>query len=299
MSKFQEVQCPYCGRMVRSNDKFCIFCGSKMQKSEPSVTYSKEERDELDKELGGKTETDSKSTKLPEFQVTEESPDDDKKNKKKSKKTTKVELPQNIVDQLEAKMNLAFIEKRKVKLKDKLQDLKGDLDSNRYENDYEYADKITAKLSAFKAVKEELLKNEEEIRSVLGPKGQFRMDELEDEMEIQREQLIELKRQYKRHKIKKDIYEQLKMEYSSDYRELEDELQELRNNIIIWLSKEKSEKKRIDNKIRMLRARYKSREIDETEYTQQKATMEKKIEKMKERVSILENYSNPRNSKWI
>ncbi len=299
MSKFQEIQCPFCGRMVRSNDKFCIFCGSKMQQSESKTNYSKEEREELDKELGEKAGKDSKSTNLPEFQIAEETSDENKKNKKKSKKMTQVELPQNIVDQLEAKMSLAVIEKRKAKLKAKLQDLKGDLDSNRYENDIEYANKITAKLNAFKAVKEELLNNEEEIRSVLGPKGQFRMDELEDDMEVQQEQLIELKRQYKRHKIKKDIYEQLKVEYSSEFREFEDELQELRNNIIIWLSKEKSEKKRTENKIRMLRARFKSREIDETEYNEQKATMEKNIEKMNERVSILENYSNPRKTRWI
>ncbi|MHA1674239.1 MAG: hypothetical protein ACTSYI_11510 [Promethearchaeota archaeon] len=270
-----------------------------MQQSESKTVYSKEEREELDQELGEKTGKDSKSNNLPEFQITEEASDEKKKNKKKNKKKTQVELPQNIVDQLEAKMSLAVIEKRKAKLKRKLEDLQGDLDSNRYENDFEYAEKIKAKLNAFKSVKEELLGNEEEIRGVLGPKGQFRMDELEDEMEVQREQLIELKRQYKRHKIKKDIYEQLKVEYSSEFREFEDELQELRNNVIIWLSKEKSEKKRLENKIRMLRARYKSREIDESEYTEQKTSMEKSIEKMNERVSILENYSNPRKSRWI
>lgn len=302
MVDYKEIPCPFCGRMVRNTDKFCIFCGSKLQKTESK--YTAEEREEIEKELGTSSSKTS-SDALPEFQVKsdKEVKETVQKDKKKGngEKTfqTEVDLPQNIVEQLEAKMDLAVIEKKKQKLKKKLDKLKDELDSDRFEHDIEYANKISAKLEAFKSVKEELMSKEEEIRGKLGPKGQFRMDELEDLMEVQREQLIELKRQFKRRKVKREIYEQLKLEYSSEYRKYEDELQKLRDNVIIWISKEKSEMKRLKNKLGMIQARFKAREIDESEYNEQKADIEKDIEKMEERVKILQNYSQPRKSKWI
>ncbi|MHA1775766.1 MAG: zinc-ribbon domain-containing protein [Promethearchaeota archaeon] len=302
MANFKEIPCPFCGRMVRDSDKFCIFCGSKLQKTESK--YTAEERNEINKELSVTT-AKSTSEELPEFQI---KPDKDSKNiEKQTEKKGKnkaifqaqVELPKNIVEQLEAKMDLAVIEKKKKKLMSKLDKLKDEVDSDRFEHDIEYANKISAKLEAFKSVKEELMAKEEEIRRKLGPKGQFRMDELEDLMEIQREQLIELKRQYKRRKVKKEIYEQLKLEYSSEYRKYEDELQQLRDNVIIWISKEKAESKRLKNKLGMIQARFKAREIDESEYNEQKAGIEKDLEKKEERIKILQNYSQPRKSKWI
>ncbi|MCF2138940.1 MAG: hypothetical protein K9W44_02645 [Candidatus Lokiarchaeota archaeon] len=305
MAKYQEIQCPFCGRMVRNTDKFCIFCGSKLQKSEPKIKYSAEERDELDKELGSSNSNvikgSSSSSNLSEFQVKDISKIGEKdQNKAKTESfQTKIDLPQNIVEQLEAKMELAVIESKKKKLKTKLQDLKEELDSFRFENDIDYAKKMNAKFQAFKSIKDELLSKEEEIRQKLGPKGQFRMDELEDQMEIQREQLIELKRQYKRRKVKKEIYEQLKLEYSSEYRKCEEELQELRDNVIIWISKEKAEKKRLRNKLQMIQARFKAREIDENEYNEQKKKIEKDIENKEDRLKILNNYAQPRKSRWI
>lgn len=299
MAKFQEVQCPFCGRMVRNTDKFCIFCGSKLAKKEETAKYTQEEREEIDKELTINNTEQKSDSKLSKSKKKDEGTEPKKSDKKGDASSSANDLPESIVEQLEAKMDLAIVEKKKSRLKEKLQTLKEDLDTNRYENDIDYSNKITAKFEAFKTVKQELLDKEEEIRNVLGPKGQFRMDELEDNMEVQREQLIELKRQYKRRKIKKEIYDQLKLEYSTEFRKFEEELQELRNSVIIWLSKETSEKKRLENRIKMTHARYKSREIDEEEYTQQKSKLEKEIDAITERVNILDNYSKPRKSRWI
>jgi len=318
---FKEISCPFCGRIVRDTDKYCIFCGSKIQKQKPKKEKSKEEEllgEEVDKDLGflqgvSNKKGDKKDLNTP-FILKEGSQDDledrvlsldeiekEKKGKGASKKieNKKIELPQEIKDQLECKMKLAVIEDRKKKLKKKLKNLTDDLNEERYEYDMDYAKEINIKLNAFKAIKKEFEEKEEKLRAELGPKGMFRIDELEDELEVQREQLIELKRALKYHKVKKDVYEQLRLEYSTAFREAEKELRDLRSNIIRWLSSEKADKNRLENRIRLLSGRYKTREIDEEEFKRQKKEIENEIDRIAQRIKILEIYSRTKRKKFF
>ncbi|MHA1745628.1 MAG: hypothetical protein ACTSWW_06485 [Promethearchaeota archaeon] len=323
MANFKEIPCPFCGRVVRTSDKFCIFCGSKLGEAKTKKKHKEmtdTEREELNKELGTGMIDNLKVPKKPSqkdssipFQVLEGSQDDlddrvlsseeidkEKKSKKEKKKSkSHVELPEEIKDQLEAKMNLAVIENKKKRLKKKLQELTDDIESERYEYDMEFAQKLNLKLNAFKSVKEELLKEEDQLRAELGPSGQFRVDELDDEMEIQRERLIDLKRSFKNHQVKRDVYEELKLEYSTDFRKAEDEVQELRVNIIRWLSSEKAKKNQIEKRIRLLQARFKTKEIDSEEFETQKKTFEKDVEQFTQRIKILEFYSRSKKSRWF
>jgi len=318
---YKEISCPFCGRVVRDSDKYCIFCGSKMQTAKPKKEKSKDQdmiEQEVDKDLGflkgvSKNKDDDKNTDAP-FMIEEETQESledtvlsleeikkEKKGKKdsKKKKDIKIELPEEIKDQLECKMKLAIIEDKKKKLKKKLKDLKEDLNEEKYEYDMDYAKQINVKLNAFKVIKEEFNEKEENLRAELGPKGMFRVDELEDELEVQREQLIELKRAFKLHKVKKDIYEQLRLEYSTGFREAEKELHDLRSNIIRWLSSEKADKNRLENRIRLLQGRYKTREVDEEEFKRQKKEISLERDRVSQRVKILEIYSRAKKKKFF
>ena len=325
MANFKEIPCPFCGRIVRTNDKFCIFCGSKLtetkaKKKRKEITET--EREELNKELGtgmidnlkSPKKTSQNESSIP-FQVTEGSQDDlddrvlssedvekganKKRDKDKIKASSKIELPEEIKDQLEAKMNLAVIENKKKLLKEKLKDLTQEIESERYEYDMEYAQRLNLKLNAFKSVKADILTQEEQLRAELGPSGQFRVDELDDEMELQRERLIDLKRSFKNHQVKRDVYEELKLEYSTEFREAEKEVQELRVNIIRWLSSEKAQKNKIEKRIRLLQARFKTKEIDSEEFESQKKAFEKELEQFSQRIKILEFYSRSKKSRWF
>ncbi|QEE14906.1 hypothetical protein DSAG12_00727 [Promethearchaeum syntrophicum] len=318
---YKEISCPFCGRVVRDSDKYCIFCGSKIQKAKKKKEKTKEQEiieQEVDKDLGflkgvSKNKDDKEKTDTP-FMIEEDSQEDledtvlsleeikkEKKSKKdsKKKKNIKIELPQEIKDQLECKMKLAIIEDKKKKLKEKLKALKEDLNEEKYEYDMDYAKQINVKLNAFKVIKEEFNEKEENLRTELGPKGMFRVDELEDELEVQREQLIELKRAFKLHKVKKDIYEQLRLEYSTGFREAEKELHDLRSNIIRWLSSEKADKNRLENRIRLLQGRYKTKEVDEEEFKRQKKEISLELERVAQRVKILEIYSRAKKKKFF
>ena len=329
MPNYKEMSCPKCGRSIRSTDKFCIFCGFRLQQSSQSTKtpkISEKERKDLNKELGSKNisnlnaKEEKDNADLSAFLVNEASQDDlddrilsekdiqkekqkqkkkKDKNKKQEKSKEKAELPEEIKDQLEVKMNLAILNKKKERLKKKLSQLKEDIDSDRYEYDRDYAKEINTKFEAFKSIKEELGKEEDELRKDLGPTGQFRLDELEETMEVQRRQLIELKRAYKNHKIKRNVYEELKLEYSTIFRESEDGIHELRSNIIRWLSKEKAQKNRLESRIRLLEARLKTGEVLKEDFKPEKAKLEKDLENSVQRIRILDFYSKPRRNKFF
>jgi chromosome segregation ATPase len=320
---YNEMKCPFCGRIVRDSDKFCIFCGSRLGQQQPprrsragpsiSVQEKKELEDEVNKDLGfmqGRVE-DDEDDEAP-FVMSETSQDDledrvletsEKKKKRRKNKdkddekndTGSVDLPDDIREQLEVKMELAVVEHKKKMLKDKLKDFQSDLDENRYNFDMEYAEKINLTLNAYKELKNELNEQEDSLREKIS--GTFRIDELEEELEVKREQLIELKRSFKMHTTKKDVYEQLKTEYVEQYEGYQKELDDLRSNIVRWMSKEKSEQNRLKTRTRLLDARYKSREITKDIYEEEKKKLQKETELTIQKVAILENYARKKKKK--
>jgi endogenous inhibitor of DNA gyrase (YacG/DUF329 family) len=305
--KYKEVPCPFCNRTIRTSDRFCIFCGSRIdienltatsKKQEIPESEKKELESELNNELGDiwqgvdKNKSQEEDTASAPFLVenkSQEELEDRVIDSKPDSDGVPVVLPDDIKEQLETKMKLSLCDEKKTLLKKKLKNLTENLDEERYEYDMDYAQGVNMKLNAFKTLKKELGEEEENLRKDLG--GDFRMDELEELIRLKRDQLIELKRSFKRRHIKKDIYEQLKTEYVEEFETNQKELNELRINIIRWLSKEKAEKNRIEARIRLLTARYKTKEIVKDAYEDQKTIFEKDIERINQRVRILELYS--------
>ena len=136
-TNYEEIPCPYCGRSVRNTDKFCIFCGSKLNIKDHKPSDSKisdQEREDADNELkesdkNQKGKKDKKSNKNK--QPSSEEEDD-----------TIEEMPPEILEQLEAKMNLAVINAKKERLRDRLKELTKELDSELYQYDLKYAKEI-------------------------------------------------------------------------------------------------------------------------------------------------------------
>ena len=227
---FKEVHCIYCGRIVRNTDKFCIFCGNKLPGSGSAPEQSKKQKipepemKELEKEVNDDLNTgkmienlsvnsnnQAQNTNVP-FLVNENSMQnlDDRvletsaneSDKKQDESSIKIELPEIIKEQMETKMELAILEEKKSNLKKKLKELTETLSDDRYDQDIDYAQQINLKLNALKTLKQEMDNKEEQLRKDLG--GNFRVDELEEQKELKRQQLIELKRSFKHREIKKD-----------------------------------------------------------------------------------------------
>jgi hypothetical protein len=293
------------------------------QDAAPSKTQIPEtERKELEKEvdkqlhsniqgLDVKKGDSQKNTNTPfvptspisETIGTDQSPEKKKDSKKKDSSSIStdleltIEMPIEIRDQLEAKMALAVIENKKKILRGKIDEVSKQLEGDRFEMDYDYQQEVNLKFNALKSVKEELNQEEEKFRNQLGDR--FIVDKLEDTLEEKRQQLIELQRSYKTKNIKKDIYEQLKQEYAGKFSESEKDLQELRMNIVRWLSKEKSDKAKLDAKIRLQQGRMKSGELAKADFEQEKAEIQKDTEKIEQRIKILELYARERQKRFF
>jgi len=306
---YKEINCPFCGRLVRSTDKFCLFCGKPLKegsqrkkkekkaekqikkdkkKAKREIKEGKEEKGENEDNKGDKMgffgykpsgDKIKQNEELKPFLVSdnekidtqksesakkegekEKESSEKKKEREKEKEEKEEEIPDHIKEQLETKMELALLDEKKQKLKKKLNQLTNSLDKDKYDWDEEYKKNINIKLEAFKKIKQELLDEENQLREKLG--GVFRVDELKEEIALKREQLVELKRSYKRRKIKKQVYKQLKQEYVEEFESAEEELENLQKQLIRWLSKEKAKKNRTQSQINLIEGRYKSKELD-------------------------------------
>lgn len=107
-------------------------------------------------------------------------------------------------------MEMIVYDEKKKKLKVRLDELLKATEDEKYEWDPDYKKEINIKLAALKEIKDEILKEEEKWREIL--KEPFKLDVYDDTMEQKRGELVELRRSYKLHAIKKEQYEQLKLE---------------------------------------------------------------------------------------
>jgi hypothetical protein len=308
-ANYVEVSCKNCGRIVRSTDRFCIFCGARMEAPSPPKPESqkpslpKEEEKQIEQEVNNDLASLLKN-------VNKKPPEEEKKSlkpfvagntteeeKTESAADFKIDLPEEIRVQLEAKMDLAVLDEKKKKLKTKLIELSKAVEEDRYEWDTPYNAEINTKLEALKEIKEQIRQNEEKLRSQLG--GRFKMDEYDDIMEEKRLQLVELRRSYKMHTIKKEVYEQLKVEYTDQFREAEEKSQKLQKEIYRWLSRAQSDKNRIEGRIKVLKARLKTKEINQETFDTQKLDLEKELDKVNQQITILDMYAHEKAKKVL
>jgi hypothetical protein len=93
------------------------------------------------------------------------------------------------------------------------------------------------------------------------------------------------------------VFEQLKQEYIGKFTEAETQLTDLRLNIIRWLSKEKADKNKLETKIRLAQGRMKAGEITKKDFETIKSDAQKDIDKIDQRVNILEIYAKEKPKK--
>jgi hypothetical protein len=309
---YSETPCSSCGRTVRSTDKFCIFCGNRLAAapppktaaSPPSQALPKAEEEQIEKEVNSDLAAVLQNVKKKkEEEVPKKTLPFAKKGKKDGEEEVEddskieLELPDSIKVQLDAKLELAVIDEKKKRLKTRLTEIAANAEEDRYNWDMEFAEEVNRKLEALKTIKEELSKEEEKWRAALGER--FILDEYDDVINEKRAQLVELRRSYKLRSIKKEVYEELKLEYTGQFREAEDKAQQLRKEIIRWLSRESSEKNKIETRLKILKGRLKTKEIDNEAFESQKKELEKERDRLIQRINILDHYANDKTKKFL
>jgi chromosome segregation ATPase len=144
------------------------------------------------------------------------------------------------------------------------------------------------RLEAVKEVQRDLQSQTDEVLERL---GEFKLDVFLVTIEEKRAQLTELKRKFKLGKIKQNIFEQLKREYSTEYRKAQEELINIQKQVRNWISKLKSEINQEEIKIKLLEGRLNTKEIDKDTFEQKKEDIKRQIEEFKQKIDVLGIYT--------
>lgn len=243
-----EKRCPRCGKPSKVGMKYCIYCGASLEKKDDLSTEQKVEP------------LDFKST-----QTTVEEP------------LVEEEIPEDIKTQLELRTKLEEIIGETSTLSgeiDKLMEgLSGDISIEEYKNE----------IKTLKNRVLELKREREEVEKLIKP---LPLEQLARNKEELRERLEKLKGVYKSKEISTETFEKLRKEYESEFDEIRRKHRREKDKVENWIAKLEKDRKKIQEQIELLYARYKTGELTDKEYQKEKEDLKKQFNRTQ---SNLEN----------
>jgi hypothetical protein len=266
--------CPYCGATVKDKDRFCVVCGKPMLTNLPKSDKSKKEDPETNEE-----DTDSE----------EDEKDKGKKKSKKEEQTKKKEQPEIKIVHLppEAKEYYDIKMKKKV-LINKLNGYSKEMKGTRYETDYEFSERIRVQIKAAQTLIADIKQKEADLLATLDDK--YLMKKLTQGVSEKRSQLKNLTQQYKLHKVKKDVFNNLKETYKSELMILEADQNDLILGLNTWKTELGTEKVKLQNEQKILEGRFKAKEItDKDEFNEKHNGYSTRIKNLEIKVQTIEN----------
>ncbi len=309
--------CAYCGSELRDQDKFCLSCGKpRIVKSSPapreesrkaSPPPAKEPEEETEKKSDKKEKDNKKSKDEDEEEDKKKSKGKDKEEDKKKSKgkddeeeetaetepaetvtSTNYELPANIKEQIEFRMEVETLHIKKKKIADKIEAVTKQLDEPNYELDMKFRDDVNTKIKAIRQVKADLDKEEEDLKKKIDPS--FALVSLPTRIKVMKDQIDELKTNLKFHKIEKDVYEQLHNEYLT---KLKNDMKE-HNDLIVgmktWQTRLKAERVEMEREEKLSKARLKSKEISKERFETRQDEIESLIIKIEAKLKVIQEF---------
>ncbi|MHA1732036.1 MAG: zinc ribbon domain-containing protein [Promethearchaeota archaeon] len=303
MAKF----CTYCGRQVKPTDKFCTGCGKPLlsggsaRGKVPDLSVDSPSELPVETREGeapaGTNDVEDGGVAGDGEPVDEGDGEGEKGGKKEKKKAKKGEKggkvdrkpisPLSDADarQLEILCELAGIKDKKAKIRKKVEETEKLLKGDRVEWDDEYRQGIEVKLKALAQYSAPI--KEKEAHLLAEKDDDFPLVALPPKIAQLKEQILELKRNTKFGKIKKDVYEELYAEYSTELKAAQQELSKLLIQVNVHINKKENEVNLKKREIRRIRARRKAGEIDEKAQEEKVAGLQKEIEKMEADVKTI------------
>ncbi|MEM2145583.1 MAG: CdvA-like protein [Candidatus Jordarchaeaceae archaeon] len=242
-----EKGCPRCGKPVKVGMKYCMYCGASLEKKDNLLAEQKVEI--LDKPT----------------QVTVEEP------------LVEEEIPEDIKTQLDLRTKLEEIIGETSTLSgeiDKLMEgLSGEISVEEYKNE----------IKTLKNRVLELRREREEVEKLIKP---LPLEQLARNKEELRERLEKLKGVYKSKEISTETFEKLRKEYESEFDEIRRKHRREKDRVENWIAKLEKDRKKIQEQIELLYARYKTGELTDKEYQKEKEDLKNQFNRTQ---SSLEN----------
>jgi chromosome segregation ATPase len=188
------------------------------------------------------------------------------------------DIPQDIKTQLELRSKLEEIIGETSNLTgeiDKLMEgLSGEISIDEYKN----------KIKTLKNRVIELKKEREEVEKLIKP---LPLEQLLRQREGLKERLEKLKEVYKSKEISNETFEKLRKEYESEFDEIKKKHRVEKDKVENWIAKLEINRKKTQEELELLYARYKTGEVKENEYQNKKEELKKELNRTQ---TSLENF---------
>ncbi len=293
--------CAYCGSELRDQDKFCLSCGKprivksspgqrqEPKKATPPPVTEPEEDKEKKSEKSKKEEKEEKKEKKEEDKKKSKDKEDEEIPEDESTEPVAgrtYELPANIKEQIDFRMEVELLHIKKKKIADKIEDVNKQLDEPSYELDMKFRDDVNTKIKAIRQVKADLDKEEEALKGKIDPS--FALVSLPTRIKVMKDQIDELKTNLKFHKIEKDVFEQLHNEYLDKLKKDMKEYNDLIVGLKTWQVRMKAERVEMEREEKLSKARLKSKEISKERFETRKDEIESQINKIEAKLKVIQ-----------
>ncbi|MHA1369003.1 MAG: zinc-ribbon domain-containing protein [Promethearchaeota archaeon] len=296
--------CPYCGKAVQETDKFCLYCGEPLVKVQsPPASTSGTQIPSSTPSKGGYMlfpqaqvpPQESEEIEDDEVEIEEETPEELEEKEsiqKEAESPIYAELDPEVKEEIEARIALFELASKIKKVKDKINETIKMMDDPEFKDRYDYDDEFRSQHSirfdALKQIALELKKQKEELESKIS--DMFILDARNKEI-IQLKQRIKLlENSYKLKQIDKKSYESIYDEYREKLKDLVKERDKDNAALRKWAATVKIEIQGIKEQIKMLKARKIAREISKEEFKEEKGKMEREMQKLKNKVRVIESF---------
>nr|MDO8079936.1 CdvA-like protein [Candidatus Freyarchaeota archaeon] len=244
-----EKICPRCGKPSKVGMKYCMYCGASLEKKDDWFAEEK--------------------VVISDFEPVQETIEEP---------LGVEEIPEDIKTQLELRTKLEEIIRETSTLTgeiDKLMEgLSGDISIEEYKNE----------IKTLKNRVMELRREREEVEKLIKP---LPLEQLSRDKEELRERLDKLKGVYKSKEITTETFEKLRKEYESEFDEIKKKHRIEKDRVENWIVKLEKDRKKIQEEIELLYARYKTGEVTEKEYQKSKEELKKQFNRTQ---TSLENF---------
>ncbi|TXT67284.1 MAG: hypothetical protein BAJALOKI1v1_130019 [Promethearchaeota archaeon] len=287
--------CPYCGNAIRPKDKYCIICGKPLLSDLPGKANKEAESKVQDdiKEAKEKTKPftlkkEKKEEEVPEApEDLEPEEEEEKEEKEEPKKEREPKpLPEEVKYQVELYAEYSDLQFEKKKLLEKLDEVSEMMKEDQYETDYDYKESVNIKLKAVKTLIAELKSRENDLKTKMD--DVFIIQDLTNKIDAKVYQLKNLTREYRLKKVDEKIFTKLKNRYKREKEKLEEERDDLRASLELWLHDLVAVKNDLIGQIRLNKGRYSSKEIEEDEYKQTDDELQYKLKKEDAKIKTVE-----------
>ncbi|MFO8020347.1 MAG: zinc ribbon domain-containing protein [Promethearchaeia archaeon] len=278
--------CPYCGEPVKDDDKFCISCGKPLISNIPSEDKINEKEKKKQKEEETKRDKEEKEEEKKEKKKNEKKADEEKKEEEEDLP----ELPEEIKQQVEYRLDLNRLKITKQKLGRKLEKIEKAMEGNKYDVDDEYAQKINSQLQAIKEISNDLKEKERSIESKIDKP--FITEQLNFEIDTKKDQLKSIVRDYKLKKLKKFAMKDLKKQYKKELKDLRKKKENIITNIEKWLAEISMKKTKLKKELEYEKAKFSAKEISEEEYERSKKDFKKDMKLVELNIETLKDLTS-------